>query len=353
MVHIALPPFAATSGPRDAKIAIVGEAFGEQEDMTKIPFIGNAGQELTRLLNDADINRATCFLTNVFAARPQDNKLDHWCASKKEVGKDYILPHLRQGKYIRPEYLVELARLKEELETVRPNLIVAMGGTATWAILQMPGIGKIRGAIAEAVLVKGVKVLPTFHPSYLFKVFADRPIVVADLMKAKREAEFPEIRRPQRFVLFNPALSDIATWIKEQSPYAKHMAVDIETYAGQIKMIGFAPSRRHTLVIPFVDFGRVGRNYWATIEEELLAWNYVQILLDLPCEKIFQNGLFDLQYLCRAGLTVRNCAQDTMLMHHAIYSETRKSLGFLGSLYTDEPAWKLMREKEDELKRDE
>ena len=56
-----------------------------------------------------------------------------------------------------------------------------------------------------------------------------------------------------------------------------------------------------------------------------------------------------------SGYAVRNAAEDTMLLHHAIHPEMRKGLGFLGSLYTSEPAWKLMRHrgKDDQAKSDE
>ena len=79
-------------------------------------------------------------------------------------------------------------------------------------------------------------------------------------------------------------------------------------------------------------------------------WLQVWRLLGSNIPKIFQNGMYDLQYLMRMGLRVRACDEDTMLMHHAICPEMNKGLGFLGSIYTNEPAWKLMRKhKGDEV----
>ena len=79
------------------------------------------------------------------------------------------------------------------------------------------------------------------------------------------------------------------------------------------------------------------------------------MLLESVIPKVFQNGLFDMQYLARMGLQVRNALHDTMLLHHVLYPELQKGLGFLGSIYSNEPAWKLMRthKGEEELKRDE
>lgn len=354
MTHVVAPAFAHTSGPRTARIAFVGEAFGEQEALTGLPFVGNAGQELSRLLLEAGIDRRECFLTNVLAARPPDNKLDAWCSSRAEVGKDYSHTPLRQGKYLRSEFLGELTRLKEELEVVQPNIIVALGGTALWALSGSGAIGAFRGTTAEAKLVKGRKMLATYHPSYLFKMWSHRPIVLADLMKARHESVFPEVRRPAREVLVYPTFEEMEAWYCDHAMNAHMLAVDIETRAGQISDIGFASSRKYALVLTFLSPRSDDGNYWREADDEVRAWKFVQRLLALPCKKLFQNGIFDTSYLMRQGLRVVNCADDTMLLHHSMYPELQKGLGFLGSIYTSESAWKLLnRHKKEELKADE
>ena len=346
-----LPAFAATSGPRNAKIVLVAESWGQQEELTKIPLVGTTGQELNRMLEEAGIVRAQCFATNVFALRPPDNKIDALCKSKKEVGgKTYTLPAINTGKYIEPRFLPELNRLKEELEAVRPNLVIALGAISCWALLQSAKIGSIRGTTSEAVLVPGQKVLPTYHPSAVYRNWSLRPIVVADLMKAKREAEFPDIRRPQRFILVRPSIPEMYAWWREHAPEARHLAVDIETLRGQIRNIGFATGRQHAINIPFIVRGE---SYWPTLAGEWAARQFVQMALASDLPKIGQNFLYDLQYLRKEGFTVRNYREDTMLLHHALYPEMQKGLGFLGSIYTSEPAWKLLRGKTEELKSDD
>lgn len=344
------PPFAASLGPRSgAKIAIVGEAWGEQEDITGKPFIGSAGQELTRLLTEAGINRREVFLTNVFSLRPARNDPESLCVPKALAGATYPLPPLRQGKYFHPKFLPELDRLKEELLTVAPNLIVACGNTACWALLRQTAISSIRGATAMAVLCPGVKLIPTYHPSAVLRNWALRPIVVADLLKVDRESQFPELRRPKRLITINPTLAEIAEWFSRP---AQQYAVDIETMQGQITMIGFARSPEDALVIPFVDLATPTRSYWSGVDLELAAWGLVAGALAGPTIKVFQNGLYDLQYILRMGMTVANAHEDTMLLHHALFPELQKGLGFLGSIYSNEVAWKLMRHNES-LKRDE
>lgn len=147
-----LPAFAATSGPRNAKIALVAEAWGQQEQLVKQPLIGTTGQELNRMLREAGIERSHCFATNVFAFRPTNNKIEIICGQKKDVGKTYPLAPLAMGKYVYPKYLGELLRLYEELETVKPNLIIALGNTAMWALSQQTRIGSMRGTTFETAI---------------------------------------------------------------------------------------------------------------------------------------------------------------------------------------------------------
>lgn len=347
------PVFFATSGPRNAKIALVAEAWGQQEELTKQPLIGTSGQELNRMLSEARLSRAHCFATNVFALRPTENNLDLLCAPKKEVGgKLYTLPAIKQGKYVEPRFFPEVNRLKEELESVGPNLCIALGAVASWALLQNPRIGTIRGTTAESVLVPGLKVLPTYHPSAVLRNWPLRTIVIADLLKAAREAEFAEVRRPQRFILVRPTLAEMWEWWEDHGRYAPFISADIETAKGQITSIGFATHRSHAINIPFIV--RKRSSYWPTLEEEHWAWSFVKMVLETDIPKLGQNFLYDLQYIFKMGIKVKNFREDTMLLHHSLYPELQKGLGFLGSIYTNEPAWKLMRGKDDEeLKRDD
>ena len=163
---------------------------------------------------------------------------------------------------------------------------------------------------------------------------------------------FPEIKRPSRKILVNPTIAEckdwIATHIKSES------ACDIETKYGMIEMVGFSADAENAMVVPFWDRAK-GGNYWASATLERDARNVVRSILENPfVTKIFQNGLYDLQYLMKEGYRPRSCLEDTMLYHHALYPEMQKGLGFLGSVYTSEPAWKTMRGKKiTEMKKDD
>lgn len=394
--HEPLPAFAAWAGPRQPKVLVVGEAFGGDEASLRRPFVGSAGREFWLMLGEAapDLapelhSRATALhrygagawvrerelwleatgmaFTNVLNFQPPENKIEALCGTKVEVGgANYPLSAIAHGKYLRPEYLGELERLRVEIHSSNPNLIIAAGNTACWALLQTTNISAIRGTIREARVpesgggARAYKLLPVFHPASVLYQWAMRPVLVADLLKARREWENREISRPARSVLVDPSEAEVRAWVSETLAGGfEHLAVDIETRAGQITCIGFARSASEALVVPFwlpmrANGPGADPSYWPNAAAEVAVWNEVDRLLSSDIPKIFQNGAYDLQYILRMGLRPRACLADTMLLHHSHFPELRKGLGFLGSIYTNEPAWKLMRTaKPDTEKRDE
>ena len=372
-----------------ANIALVGEAWGESEARLREPFVGSSGVCLLEMLNDSGLitldredygnieaywrsgnsgeTREPMYVRlvwkrhpiprfNVFNLRPEGNKIEALCGPKKEDTTG--LPPLSQGKYFKAEHIHHVEKLYSDLRSLRPNLVVAFGNTPCWALLRRTAITRIRGAVAESVTIPGLKVLPCIHPAAVLRQWEHRHVTVLDLAKAKRECEFPELRRPQRFIWTEPSLRDLEEFYERYIVGARFLSVDIETVGSAITCVGFAPSRDFSIVVPFYDPQRSGANYWSTFEEERKAWQWVSRVLDLPTPKLFQNGLYDIHFLWRAmGLKVRNVAHDTMLLHHALQPESPKGLGFLGSVYTDEASWKVtMRDrtaKNQTLKRDD
>lgn len=329
------------------KIALVGEAWGEEEEKEGRPFVGTSGFILNSMLSQAGIDRRDCLITNVFNLRPRpSNDVINLCGPKAEgiPGR----PALIKGKYVRKEYENELTRLGKELLDFQPNVIVALGATAAWALLGTSGIRAIRGAADRGF--EGFKVVPTYHPAAVAREWTLRPIVIADLMKAKRESAYPDLRRPQRHIWIEPTLTDLAIYEQEHINNAERLSIDIETKGDQITCIGFASDPSSAIVIPFYTEAAGKRNnYWPTAEEELAALDYVRRWCQRPA--VFQNGLYDIHFLWRRyGIPVPNAEHDTMLLHHALQPEMEKGLGFLGTIYTDEASWKFMR-KVDTVKR--
>ena len=336
------------------EILIIGEAYEEHEERERMPFVGPSGYELTRMLNEAGISRINCYLTNVLNLRPNGNNIESLCGPRQDSIPGY--PAIIKGKYLRKEFLPELERLQQEIMDVNPNIIIAMGNTALWSLLGVGGISNRRGSICSSThLVEGFKVLPTYHPAAILRQWDLRPVTVLDLHKARRESAFPEVVRPSRQVWTEPDINDLEVFYDEFIQGCSRLSVDIETIGDQISCIGFAPSKEISLVVPFIDFRRARGSYWANLEIELHAWRFVIRVLNEPCGKIFQNGLFDISVLWRSyKIKVRNPDQDSMLLHHSLQPESPKALAFLGSVYTNEASWKLMRPKHNaSLKRDE
>jgi uracil-DNA glycosylase len=326
-------------------VCLVGEAWGEKEEEVGKPFVGTSGWLLDQMLGAVGIDRKECLVTNCFNLRPRPNNDIKNLCGQKPLGIPGI-PPLAPGKYILAQYAPELERLYDEIRAADPNIIIALGATAAWALLHSTGIRGIRGATTvtcqsvSARLGRSYKVLPTYHPAAVAREWSIRPIVIADLDKARRQSLTPEFRRPSRDIWLKPTLEDLATYDVQFIQKATILSADIETKQDQITCIGFAPSGGSCIVIPF--FTESGANYWSTLTDELAAWSYVRRWLATK-PTVFQNGLYDINFLwSRYGIPVPLAAEDTMLLHHAMQPELEKGLGFLGSVYTEEASWKAM-----------
>ena len=330
-------------------IMIVGEAWGREEAEAGQPFVGYSGKLLRSMLRHAGIDYASCYVTNVFNFQPEGNKLESLTAPKSEAIPG--MPQLGQKMWISKRYAPELERLWAEVETINPNVILALGATPLWALSRNLGIKKFRGTPILASDGKH-KILPTYHPAAIGRQWKLRPIAIADMQKARAESLFPELRRPRRFIYLEPSLDDIAWFYERYIKDASVVSTDIETKQGTITEIGFAPQWDRALVIPFYNHITNG-NYWPSPSEELAAWRWVQRI----CEEkplVGQNFSYDLQYLwAKNHIKTLEVADDTMILHHAMYPEMEKSLGFLGSIYTNEPSWKFMRKDNETLKQED
>jgi len=361
-------------------VVIVGESYGENEARIKEAFVGSSGIELLRMLHEGGILELTAedqsyiykfwvdrdprlidmvwrmhpeiYRTNVFNLRPAGNKIEDLCGPRATAISG--LPSFGKSKYFRIEFEPEIDRLADELLRQDPNLIIACGNTACWALLGNTKISTIRGTTHISThTVKGYKVLPVYHPAAVMRNWEYRPTTVADFIKAARESKFPEIRRPRCEIWIAPTLDDIRTFKNDYIDGCKLLSVDIETAGRAVTCIGFAPSPSIGIVIPFVRPSKNGRNYFTNPTSERAAWDIIREILNEPrTKKTFQNGMYDISFLWRAyGIKVMNAEEDTLLLHHALYPESEKSLGYLGSIYTDHGSWKKMR-KTDTIKED-
>lgn len=370
--------------PSGPIVAFVGEAPSDEEMSEGQVLVGPSGRVMAQLLRTANLGlsdetliprdfypelasrglrpmlwaRSPFFWTNVFDTKLPDNEVKGWCSPTTEADKwpNYGLDRIAGAGFLRPEFLHHLSRLRSELEALRPDIIIPLGGTALWAFTGDNDIMARRGAVAVAkYIVPGVKLLPTLHPAHVihsnWRLFST---VVGDLEKAWREAQFREVRLPKREIWIQPDLDDLKEFKKKYIDKSKLVAADIETAGGQITCISFAPSEERAIVVPFVDYRKPSRSYWATAEHELQALEFVESVLSAPdIPLMFQNGPYDCYWIWRYwGIKINNYLHDTRLMQHALFPELPKSLQYMGATYGNNFAWKSMREKKSD-KRDE
>lgn len=332
-------------------IVIVTEFPGQTDLVSGKLLSGQTGKLFWELWEEVGFTEKAPVLS-VISRRPGSGKIEDFCLNKKEAQAEapafgltsYHWEMIKSGKYLHPRFHKDLEALKVQLEALQPNLVVALGSLACWAMLGSSKISKLRGTCAESSLIPGLKVLPTYHPQTIMREWEQRVIAGADLMKAKRESAFPEIIRPAREVWVVENRSDV-DWAISFLSAKRLLSLDIETKNGQITCLSFASSPSLSIVFPFTDSRKPDWNFWESPEDEVYAWKAVKTLCENPSiHKILQNGVYDIQYLWRVmNIKTLGFRHDTMIEHHCLFSELPKSLGFMGSIYTNEQSWKLMR----------
>lgn len=326
-------------GAPNARIMLVGEAWGEKEEEARQPFVGPSGQELNRMLQEAGLSRSDCYVTNLVNARPPRNDLSEWIPlTKTKITHDMVL---LRGKRVKPIILEGYQSLLMEISLVRPSLIIAFGNSALWALTGLAGITKWRGSLLEH---QGIRVVPTYHPAAILRMWDWRKIAVHDLRRAAGELEKPTPRPKWQFRI-RPTLTLTLSTLDLLLQTAEEMSsrggeeylwldFDIETVAGHIRCFAISWSRTDALCVPLMYPGRPD-GYWS-LEEEALILHRVHLLLTHPRVKVRgQNLLYDFQYVHRHWHYIPNLGQDTMLSHHVLYAGLPKSLAFQASLYCD------------------
>lgn len=155
------------SGDLHARVVFVGEAPGADEDAQGLPFVGRAGQLLTKIIEAMGMTRDQVFICNVLKCRPPNNRP----------------PAPGEVVNCRPY-------LKRQLELIQPKVIIALGNHAAKALLQTEqGISQMRGTFQE---YEGIPVMCTYHPAYLLRSPGEKRKVWEDMKKVMRLLERPE-----------------------------------------------------------------------------------------------------------------------------------------------------------------
>jgi uracil-DNA glycosylase len=171
-------------GNPDAELMFVGEAPGADEDLQGEPFVGRAGELLTRIIQTMGFSREEVYIANVLKCRPD-------------------MPPDKSGN--RPPTAEEMATclpyLREQIALIQPKLMVALGGVAIRGLLGLDQPMKsLRGRWQEFA---GIPVMPTFHPSYLLRnqSLAEKRKVWEDMLLVLERLKRPISQRQRNFFL--------------------------------------------------------------------------------------------------------------------------------------------------------
>ena len=152
-----------------AKIMLVGEAPGKDEDLEGKPFVGKAGQMLDRMLSAIGLDRTQVYIANVIYWRPPGNRTP--TPIETEICRPFI---------------------ERQIELVNPDILVFVGGVSAKSFLPGPdGILKMRGIWREWTMPNGrtIPALPMLHPAYLLRQPAQKKLAWRDLLSLKVKAK--------------------------------------------------------------------------------------------------------------------------------------------------------------------
>jgi DNA polymerase len=171
-------------GDVDAALMFIGEAPGADEDVQGEPFVGRAGQLLTRIIQTMGLSRDRVYIGNVLKCRPDTP--GQRSGNRKPTGEEMktCLPYLL-----------------EQIDIIRPRVLVALGATAAEGLFGSAlSIARIRGRWQE---FRGVPVMPTYHPAYLLhnQALSEKRKVWEDMLQVMERLGLPITPKHQNYFL--------------------------------------------------------------------------------------------------------------------------------------------------------
>jgi uracil-DNA glycosylase family 4 len=171
-------------GNPEAKLMFVGEAPGEEEDLQGEPFVGRAGQLLTKMILAMGLTREQVYIANIVKCRPDmpPGAPGNRKPTKQEM--ETCVPYLRA-----------------QIDVIKPTALVALGATAVEGLVGPVGtIGSLRGKFLE---FRSTPLMPTYHPSYLLRNQSntEKRKVWDDLLKVMERLDMPISEKQRGFFL--------------------------------------------------------------------------------------------------------------------------------------------------------
>ena len=170
-------------GNLDAQLMFVGEAPGADEDAQGEPFVGAAGQLLTKIISATGLARGDVYIANILKCRP-----------------DMPAGSTGNRKPTPEEMQTCIPYLHEQIDLIQPKVLVALGGTAVAGLLGLTGIMKLRG---HWQTYRGIPLMPTFHPSYLLRnqAMTEKRRVWEDMLAVMEKLGMPISEKQRNYFL--------------------------------------------------------------------------------------------------------------------------------------------------------
>jgi DNA polymerase len=320
--------YVGSRGDPRAKVVIVGEAPGADEDQQGLPFVGTSGKELDRMLADAGWRKNEPIrFTNVFKIRPPSNDASRIA----ELG-------------ISPDVFVE--DFLDEIRATEPAIIIAAGATALGALCNFTlgkdgkaRIGVFKGSLLRSpALAHEHYVIPVTHPAFVLREWSERPIAVFCLERAREEYDYflrsGALRPlPERKIRVSAPFEEVSRYLRGcLEPVRKRVSIDIETPIGLPYCIAVAVSPSECMSFMLNGY---------TDDQTEVIWTLLNDVLRF-CPQIGQNYIaFDCHWLewLRMEPNLEQ-TDDSMILAHVLNPELPRGLQFLTMIYTREPYYK-------------
>lgn len=294
------------SGPKKAKVMIVGEAPGAREDEAHRAFVGPAGQLLNEMLELARLRREDVYITNVVKCRPPGNRT----------------PERVEIRTCSGEYL------EAEVRKVRPDYILALGNPALQALLRRSGITRHRGDLGR---YQDSVVFPTFHPAYILRSPQFRGDLEADFERFGRMVRGVQQDQETRIrtVRTRAQLESAIRFLRKQ----RVLSYDIETHEDRgyrpawaddaaIISIGFTWTAGQAIVIPLYHQESPFHDNW----REVATYIAKKLLDNDGVIYVGHNGKYDSNYILSVCGVPARLTFDTMLAAHMLDENRLKGL---------------------------
>lgn len=328
-------------GPENAKVLVVGEFPTVDDERKQRLFSGQSGEEFMKMMHEAGFLVSEVLFTTLLKVRPYSNQMKYaWTKDKKDA-KQCIPEYLEDdGIYYSADLAADSEALHQLIVDTQPNIVITLGDAALWAVTKEVSITKWRGSLLTVADKHcEYKVIPTYSPSQIMKVWEWRTYAVRDLQRAKFESAFPEINYPEQRFIVSPPFKEAVDCLKQLIAKADHwkkplrISADIETIARHIACIGIAWSKHDAICIPFMN---AKSTHYFTLEEECeIIWLLFTLLRHPNVRVLGQNWSYDTQHIGRSWGFRSSLHRDTMLMQHVLFPGLPKDLGFLASMYCE------------------